>query len=94
MWILGNGVIRWDRNKEDMTRYAYDPSDSWSLSKNDVRSICEDRAGRIWIGTEGGGLRAIGPEMAGRFRPGPGRLGFGPAPGGGITTPNLGRIGP
>jgi signal transduction histidine kinase/ligand-binding sensor domain-containing protein/DNA-binding response OmpR family regulator len=62
MWILGNGLIRWNRSNQQMTRYVSDPSDSMSLSKNDVRSICEDHTGRIWIGTEGGGLNLFDAE--------------------------------
>jgi serine phosphatase RsbU (regulator of sigma subunit)/ligand-binding sensor domain-containing protein len=35
-------------------RYQHDPNDLNSLSHNVVRSICQDKSGALWIGTDGG----------------------------------------
>lgn len=43
-------------------RILHDPSDSTGLSDNFIRSITEDRAGMIWIGTYGGGLEQYDPS--------------------------------
>jgi len=35
-------------------RYRHDPEDAYSLSDNNVRSLCEDRNGNLWVGTYNG----------------------------------------
>jgi len=64
LWIgtKGGGLNKFDRNKEQFTRYQADANNPYSLSNNEVRSICEDQAGRIWIGTFGGGLNRLFPS--------------------------------
>nr|WP_243436143.1 ATP-binding protein [Acanthopleuribacter pedis] len=44
------------------TFYTYDPNDDRSLANNLVRALLEDRNGRIWVGTEGGGLNLFQPK--------------------------------
>ncbi len=39
--------------------YHHDPADPTSLSADEVHAILEDRAGRLWIGTWGGGLNLL-----------------------------------
>ncbi|MGB8489513.1 MAG: two-component regulator propeller domain-containing protein [Bacteroidales bacterium] len=40
-------------------RYIYSPDDSLGQGGNNIYSICEDRTGRIWVGTYGNGLNLI-----------------------------------
>lgn len=44
------------KSKYKLTRYLSVPADPYSLSHNDVYSVIQDKKGRIWIGTFGGGL--------------------------------------
>jgi len=48
-------------------RYQHDPADPDSLSDNNVWSIAEDREGRLWVATYGGGLNIL-DRRTGRFR--------------------------
>ena len=48
-------------------RFRHDSSDPKSLSSNDVYSVTEDRQGRIWIGTYGGGLSMLPDADSVRF---------------------------
>ncbi len=47
-------------------RYAHDPADPASLSSNEVHFILEDRSGRLWVGTWGGGLNEL-DRTTGKF---------------------------
>jgi ligand-binding sensor domain-containing protein len=51
-------------------RYQYDPNHPNSLSSNLVLSVCADRSGALWIGTDGGGINRFDPitEQFLRFR--------------------------
>jgi two-component system sensor histidine kinase ChiS len=42
--------------------YQHDPSDPSSLSKNIVSTILEDRFGKLWVGTFGGGINVLDKE--------------------------------
>jgi signal transduction histidine kinase/ligand-binding sensor domain-containing protein len=55
-----------DGKKERFIRFVNDPNDPHSLSHNAVFAIYEDRAGRLWIGTYGGGLNQF-DRAAGKF---------------------------
>lgn len=48
-------------------RFRYDPTDSNSISNDDVVSIAEDRAGRLWFGTYYGGINMY-DRTTGKFR--------------------------
>ncbi len=85
LWIgtNGGGLDRLDRIDGKPWRFAHhrhDPSDPASLGHDEIRTIYEDRAGELWIGTYGGGLdrwdRPTGRFVHHRHREGdPGSLG-------------------
>ena len=56
IWVAttDGGLNRWDPQSETFTSYTHDPDDPASLSDDRVRTTFEDRAGRIWVGTEAG----------------------------------------
>ena len=61
IWIGTNdGLARYDGYS--FTVFQKDPSDSLSLSANDVSIIFEDRAGSLWVGTRSGGLNLFNRE--------------------------------
>ena len=53
LWIstLGDGFYKLNEKYEIEKNYRHLSSDKHSLSSDDVRSICEDRNGNIWVGT-------------------------------------------
>jgi len=53
-WFEGGGLNRFDRTTETFTRYLHNPDDSSSINSNYVLSICEDKSGRLWVGTDKG----------------------------------------
>ncbi len=58
LWIgtQTGGLNRFERNDNKFISYKNDPADPWSLSNNQVTSICKDHSGYLWISTMGGGL--------------------------------------
>lgn len=46
--------------------WTHDARDPASLSSNSILSVCEDAAGNLWVGTDGGGLNRFRGEQ-GRF---------------------------
>ncbi|MEW4925485.1 two-component regulator propeller domain-containing protein [Algibacter sp. 2305UL17-15] len=62
-----NGLLHFestskDRNPEFKERYAYDPRNPNSLSKNIVESLFIDDTGIVWVGTNGGGVNKFDPD--------------------------------
>ena len=55
--FLESSMVR--KNKKIFKRYLNDPSDKNSLSNNDILFIHEDREGKIWMATYGGGLNEL-----------------------------------
>jgi len=53
LWIstLGNGFYKLNKKYEITKNYRHKNDDKYSLSSDDVRSICEDKNGTIWVGT-------------------------------------------
>jgi signal transduction histidine kinase/streptogramin lyase len=67
LWIGAlDGLYSFDRQIDQVTHYRHLPGDVNSLSEWWVTSITEDRAGRLWIGTAGGGLNRFDP-ISSRF---------------------------
>lgn len=58
LWVgyWGVGVSRLNLSNGDFKNWMNDPENPSSINNNDVWVIKEDRFGRIWIGTRGGGL--------------------------------------
>lgn len=55
----GNGLYQLTRKRGfdfSVTHYVHNPLDTTSISNDNIYSILEDRKGRIWVGTYGGGL--------------------------------------
>lgn len=72
IWIgtKGEGVYKATKESERKYRlenFKYNPNDIYSLSDNNVYSILQDKKGRIWIGTYGGGLNMIDNHNSIRF---------------------------
>jgi diguanylate cyclase (GGDEF)-like protein len=62
LWIGSNrGLARLDRQSGEVITYRHDASNPTSLSDDRVRAIFEDSAGRLWVGTYGGGLNRLDP---------------------------------
>ncbi len=69
IWVgyWGIGVSRIDRSTGEFTIFLNDPEDPKTISHNDVWVIEEDRFGRIWLGTAGGGLNLFEDKDGGIF---------------------------
>lgn len=60
LWIgTTRGLYGFQPDTGAAVRYTHDPADPSSLSSNEVHSILEDRSGRLWVGTWGGGLNEL-----------------------------------
>jgi PAS domain S-box-containing protein len=61
LWIgtLQQGLCRLDIATGDARFLSYSPGDASSISHNSVVGVFQDRQGRIWIGTDGGGLNLL-----------------------------------
>jgi signal transduction histidine kinase/ligand-binding sensor domain-containing protein len=65
VWIGSReGLFRYDG--ETFVTFRHDPGDPGSISGNTVRAIFEDRAGRLWFGTNSAGLNRL-DRATGRF---------------------------
>lgn len=63
LWIASaHGMSRLDLKSEQITSYFHDPEDSVSLSGNAIQTVCCDKSGLIWAGTNNG-LNVFIPEL-------------------------------
>ena len=69
IWIgtYQSGLQLYNHDTKTFTTYQNNPSDSTSLSHNDVTAIIEDRLGNLWIATNGGGLNLM-DKKTGTFK--------------------------
>ncbi len=63
--IWGKGADRVDPARGVIEHVENDPTRTGSLSQNNVTAFARDRAGRLWIGTYGGGLNRYVPGRRG-----------------------------
>lgn len=50
------GLVRWHRTTNEITRYRHDPDDPSSLGADEIITLHVDRAGRLWAGSDSRGL--------------------------------------
>jgi signal transduction histidine kinase/DNA-binding response OmpR family regulator/sugar lactone lactonase YvrE len=69
IWVgyWGVGIARINPQTGEADVWQNEPGNTKSLSHNDVWVIKEDRSGRIWIGTQGGGLNLFEDKNGGIF---------------------------
>lgn len=73
VWIgtKDEGVYRFKKTGNsgvyDVSNYIVDPADPFSINSNTIYSISQDKKGRVWIGTEGGGVNYVENPNAGRI---------------------------
>ena len=68
LWIAAySGLKKLDRVTEKYTTYWHNPADPNSISSEKVISIQEDKKGRMWFGTIGGGLNKF-DRGSGKFK--------------------------
>jgi signal transduction histidine kinase/ligand-binding sensor domain-containing protein/DNA-binding response OmpR family regulator len=58
IWIgtHGGGLSVFESGSNSFRTFLHNPSDSRSISHNDILSITQNRDGTLWIGTENGGI--------------------------------------
>jgi len=60
LWIASNvALLKLDPATGDLKEMRHEPTDPTSLGPGYVRSVLQDRAGRIWVGTGEGGLQLL-----------------------------------
>ena len=64
LWVgtYGNGVNKANLNAKPFDYYYHDPLNINSIVDNNVRAICEDKAGNYWIGTRNKGITVVGKD--------------------------------
>ncbi len=64
LWVgfARDGLVRLDLESGQFIQFQSDICDSTNLSSNIVISLHEDTLGRIWVGTDGGGLNLFNPK--------------------------------
>ena len=65
LWVATNfGLSALDLATERFTSFLNDPKNPKSISDNSINCLHQDRAGRFWLGTEGGLSRVVFPSDA------------------------------
>lgn len=69
LWIgfWGGGLARYDTQTDEYKIWIHNNDSPQSINHNDVWAIHKDRMGRLWIGTNGGGLNLFVPAGSGIF---------------------------
>lgn len=60
-----NGLLRWDAAGNLIARYRHHPDDPASIASESVLSLCLDRTGNLWIGTELAGASKVDLSTSG-----------------------------
>ena len=65
LWVGGDhGLTQLDTETDELSTLRHGQDDASSLPEFSVRAIAEDGNGRIWIGTDGGGLSRLNASHA------------------------------
>lgn len=74
LWVgmQAHGLVCYDPATQQSRRFRHDPRDTTTVADDYIRGLMQDRAGRLWVSTEGG-LSDLDPATGrGRsFRPSP-----------------------
>jgi signal transduction histidine kinase/ligand-binding sensor domain-containing protein/CheY-like chemotaxis protein len=65
-WVAANdaGLVLYDRaEKSIITKYQHNPQNDNSILSNSIRAITEDDKGKLWIGSQNGGLSILEPDQ-------------------------------
>ncbi|NQV29426.1 MAG: PAS domain-containing protein [Candidatus Marinimicrobia bacterium] len=63
-WIgTFHGLRRFDKKDNDLVLYLHDSGDPNSLSDNNITCVYEDNSGLLWVGTGGGGINKMKPNV-------------------------------
>ncbi|MCU4157713.1 response regulator [Carboxylicivirga sp. A043] len=63
LWIgTSNGIYVWLNNEKKYIRYLFDQINDSGVGKNAILCIYETTDGKIWIGSNGGGVFNLNPE--------------------------------
>ncbi len=69
LWVgTSRGLRRFGQLNSEFESFTFDPDDETSLSYQKVRALLLDDRGRLWIGTNGGGLNLFDPDLGGFIR--------------------------
>ena len=69
IWMGGfDGLHTYHPQHEQLSNYLHHPQDSTSISSNTIYCLFEDQAGKVWVGTGGGGLNLLLDKEMGTFR--------------------------
>ncbi len=71
LWLgtRGRGIVIYDKeNKAFVKQYQHDPHDVHSIGNNIVFVLYKDSKGRLWVGTENGGLNLYNADQDNFFR--------------------------
>ncbi len=66
-WVGANdGLIRWDKNNNRSAFYHYYKESPDGLRPLEIKALCKDQTGRLWVSAAGDGL-CVFDKKAGRF---------------------------
>lgn len=59
--VYPQGIVKFNIETREWTRYAANDYNPYSISFNDVRVLFVDKTDNLWIGTNGGGINTLSP---------------------------------
>ncbi len=62
IWFGWYGLDRYNPATGNVTHFTFDPNNPQGLSSPYILSICEDKFGYIWIGTDDKGINRLNPQ--------------------------------
>ena len=67
LWIASTGLWRYNFKTGELKSYNQHPDDTLSLSNDNITKLLLDKKGRLWVGTNGGGVNLLDPQT-GKFK--------------------------